>query len=124
MQSPPPTTTERICRVAGWPRAGISCLPPIEAMSGRLFLVVLHFLEVGVDDVFAGGPVLLLGAATGARPGIATARLLRTIQGFPELHGGLRERRRLGLDGLGIVALHGFLQLADGRFDAGLVAGR
>src|SRR5262245_38382734 len=107
--------------VEGWH----SSSPPNEAMSGRLLLVVLHFLEVGVDDIVAGRPVLpLCIPGFRARAGIAAARLLRPVEGLAQLHGGLRERRRFGLDGLGVLALHSFPQLADGRLDAGLVAGR
>ena len=50
-----------------WQAEGWHCVLPQSSRSGRLLLVVLHFLEVGIDDVVAEPPLLLLAARAGAR---------------------------------------------------------
>src|SRR3954451_24647183 len=68
--------------------------------SGPLLLVlIVDFLEVGVDDVDLG---LGLFAALG-RAGFSRA-LRRLIHGLAELHGGLHQVRGAGLDDFGILA--------------------
>src|SRR6185437_13135216 len=83
--------------------------------SGRL-LVVLHFLEVGVDDIVVGR----LGAtrSLGFRFGLAGL-----VHRFAELHGGLRQGVGLFLDRLGVLALEHALQVGKRRLDRGLLVG-
>src|SRR4029077_13789982 len=47
---------------------------------------------------------------------------LLLVHGLAELHRSLRQRIGLGLDGLGIVALQRFLQIADGILDGAALA--
>src|SRR3954454_18741693 len=82
------------------------------ALSGLLVvLVVVDLGELGVDDV-------VLGSALGG--GFAFRLLL--VHGLAELHRSLRQRVGLGLDGLGVVALQRFLQIADGVLDGAALA--
>src|SRR3954470_16907551 len=77
------------------------------ALSGLLVvLVVVDLGELGIDDV-------VLGSALGG--GFAFRLLL--VHGLAELHRSLRQRVGLGLDGLGVVALQRFLEVADGVLD-------
>src|SRR6202011_5018288 len=73
-------------------------------------LVVVDLGEFRVDDV-------ILCSVLG---GIAFGLLL--VHGFAKLHRSLRQRVGLGLDGLGIVALQRFLQIADGVLDGAALA--
>src|SRR5246127_5603766 len=73
--------------------------------SSRLFLVVVDFGELRVDDIILRS---ILG-------GVALGLLL--VHGLAQLHRSLRQRVGLGLDCLGIVALQRFLQIADGILD-------
>src|SRR6201996_5624164 len=68
-------------------------------------LVVVDFGELRVDDVVLGS---ILG-----RIGLG----LLLVHGLAELHRSLRQRVGLGLDGLGVVALQRFLEVADGVLD-------
>src|SRR6185312_16012843 len=77
------------------------------------FLVVLVVVDLGelrVDHVILGS---VLGRITLG---------LLLVHRLAELHRGLRQRVGLGLDGLGIVALQRFLQIADGIFDGPALA--
>src|SRR5690606_11560463 len=77
------------------------------------FLVgILHFLELGVHHVIAGGA---LGAGGLSLLGLFGIELLRQVGGgFRQLGGG-------GLDGVLVVALDGVLDILDGGFDGGLL---
>src|SRR5919197_209598 len=73
-------------------------------------LVVVDLGELRVDHVILGG--VLLGVRLG----------LLLVHGLAQLHRSLRQRVGLGLDGLGIVALQRFLQIADGILDGAALA--
>src|SRR4030095_9586156 len=60
--------------------------------------------------------VILGGVALGVRLG------LLLVHGLAELHRSLRHGVGLGLDGLGIVALQRFLQIADGSLGGAALA--
>src|SRR5499426_4516534 len=86
--------------------------PPWAAGSGGLLvlLVVIDLGELRIDDVF------LRPAGAAARAAVTTLTAARTLLGLPvhglaELHRRLHQGVGLGLDGLGIVALHGFLEI-------------
>src|SRR5688572_11658134 len=96
---------------------------PRTRRSGRLLLVVLHFLEVGVHDVITARAARLLAVVAGAGTGIAATRARLAIEGLAEFHRGLRQRRGLGLDALEVVGADGLLQLGNRRLDLGLVVG-
>src|ERR1700752_3656483 len=74
-------------------------------------LVVVDLGELPVEEVILGSP---LGR------GFAFGLLL--VHGLAELHRSLRQRVGLGLDGLGIVALQRFLEVADGILDGAALA--
>src|SRR5690606_15922278 len=84
--------------------------------SGRL-LVVVDFLEVGIDNVVLGRRV----AARGLGLGLGLALL---VHGLAQLHRGFRQGIGLFLDRLGVVALDDALQIGDGGLDGRLVLGR
>src|SRR5215468_2722557 len=89
---------------------GVMIANPV--LSGLLVvLVVVDLGELRVDDV-------ILGSALGR--GFALGLLL--VHGLAQLHRSLRQRVALGLDGLGIVALQRFLQIADGVLDGATLA--
>src|SRR5438105_3961733 len=84
-------------------------------ISARLcrLLVILVVVDLGkfrVDHIVLCG---ILG-----RIGLG----LLLVHGFAELHGSLRQRVGLGRDRLGVVALKGFLQIADGVLDGAALA--
>src|SRR5690349_20680200 len=84
----------------------------VSPLSGLLVvLVVVDLGELRVDDV-------ILGSVLGR--GLAFGLLL--IHGLAQLHRSLRKRVSLGLDGLGIVALQRFLEVADGVLDGAALA--
>src|SRR5215468_5348055 len=89
---------------------GVMIANPV--LSGLLVvLVVVDLGELRVDDV-------ILGSALGR--GFAFGLLL--VHGLAQLHRSLRQRVGLGLDGLGIVALQRFLEIADGILDGAALA--
>src|SRR5262249_6257708 len=71
----------------------------------RLFLVVVDFGELRVDDIILRSVLGRIGLG------------LLLVHGLAELHRSLRQRVGLGLDRLGVVALQRFLQVADGVLD-------
>src|SRR5579871_867826 len=71
----------------------------------RLFLVVVDFGELRVDDIILRSVLGRIGLG------------LLLVHGLAELHRSLRQRIGLGLDRLGVVALQRFLQVADGVLD-------
>src|SRR5262245_46977547 len=86
--------------------------PPWAAGSGRL-LVLLVVIEL--DDRRTDATVLRPPGGA-ARAAVTTLTAARTLLGLPvhglaELHRRLHQGVGLGLDGLGIVALHGFLEI-------------
>src|SRR5438874_3971326 len=119
-----------------------------EGLRGAALLLIVDFLEIGIDDFVAAaasGPAR--GRATTRWAALAGARLLRLlclIECLADLHRGLRQGLRFGLDLLGVVApesvfkrynrlLHrlaigfgdlvsGFVQAAFGRVDQGIGA--
>src|SRR5690606_32638286 len=80
-------------------------------------LVVLDFLEIGVDDIV----LRRLVAAFGLGFGFGLAGL---VHGFAQLHGSLGQGVGLVLDGLGILAIEHALQIGNRRLDRTLVLGR
>src|SRR3546814_1708761 len=67
-------------------------------------LVVVDFLEVGIDDaVLALGATALAGRG-GVTAGRAVTGLALLIERLADLHGDLLQGLRLGLDGLEVVA--------------------
>src|SRR5580658_6014277 len=88
-------------------------------MLRRALLVVVHFLEVGVDDIVIG-----FWGFAGRRFGAAFARgLLRLVHRFAELHRSLGQAIGLGLDVIGVVALDRFFQVGKRVLDRGLGGG-
>ena len=68
-----------------------------QASSPLLLVVVVDFLEVGVDDV------VLRGLSPSGLAAFAGS-LGRLVHGLAELHGGLHQVRGAGLDDFGILA--------------------
>src|ERR1043166_488300 len=90
-------------------------------VSGRflVLLVVVDLGELRVDDVLLGAATRAAGAA---RAAVSAGAALRGLFGLlvhrlAELHRSLRERIGLGLDRLGVVALHGLLQVGERVLD-------
>src|SRR3546814_2918706 len=87
-------------------------------------LVVVDFLEVGIDDaVLALGATALAGRG-GVTAGRAVTGLALLIERLADLHGDLLQGLRLGLDGLEVVALGRRLQCRDGLLGGGFVGCR
>src|SRR5262245_7314125 len=76
-----------------------SCAPPLSGLR-RLLLVVLHFLEVGVDHVVVAAAGLLSSR-------LAAGAGLAAVDGLAELQRDLPECGQLGLDVIHILALGG-----------------
>src|SRR6185436_1468854 len=102
--------------------------------SGALALAVVDLLEIGVDHFLvaargsalgAAGIAASLRAAVAARTCALAAALLGSglIHGFADLHQGLQQGIGLGLDGIGVLAVHLGLERGDRAFDRFLVAG-
>src|SRR5690606_38203018 len=77
-------------------------------------LLVLDFLELGVDDVVVTG--LLLASAAGLLAGLGVHLLGQLVR-------SLRKRLHLLVDGVLVVALHDLAQVGDGLLDVFLLAG-
>src|SRR3954468_8693154 len=65
------------------------------------------------------GPAAVRAGALAAR----TGTLLGLVHGLAELHRSLGQHLGLGLDGLGVAAVHHAAQGGDGGVDAALLAG-
>src|SRR5690606_9761541 len=85
--------------------------------ASRGLLVVLHFLELGVDHVVTGFLGLLAGTGLGGLT-------LLGVHLLGDRCGGLRQSVDGSLDGGLVVALHRCFQLADGFLDRRLFLGR
>src|SRR5690606_35832015 len=81
--------------------------------SGRALLVVVHFLEVGVDHLV----VARVGRGSGVTASVCTGLLLGLVHRLAELHGRLRERIHLRLDRRNVVAVLAILQSLDVGLD-------
>src|ERR1700691_3639626 len=77
-----------------------------------VFLVVVDFGELGIDDVFF---FLALGRTAGIAARLLLAGLL--VHRFAELHRSLLQRIGFGGDRLRVRALQGFLKVGHGVFD-------
>src|SRR6185437_7465626 len=77
--------------------------PPLSGF--LVVLVVVDFGELRVDHVILRSILGRIGFG------------LLLVHGLAELHRSLRQRVGLGLDGLGVVALQRFLEVADGVLD-------
>src|SRR5690606_36858900 len=78
---------------------------------GLLLVVVVDFLEIGVDDIIAS-----LGAAIGLTFS-AGIRLSGLVHGLTKLHRSFGKRVRLGLDVLSVIAFGGGAQGSNGILD-------
>src|SRR3954452_17824181 len=91
----------------------VSCWSAMRRLArglSRLLFVVVDLGELRVDDI-----VLRSAASRGSARRVGATRTCLVLLGLrvhrlTELHRGLRERIGLGLDVLGVVTLHGFLQ--------------
>src|SRR5208282_2695206 len=89
-------------------------------LCGAAFLLLVHFLEIGIDHLFAAG-LRALRAAVAALPvrarRAAGRRGLRLVKRLAGLHRGLGQRLGLGPDLAQIAAADHALELGDRGLD-------
>ncbi len=107
-----------------WPSVVIASVVPRHAELSRDFFLS-SFTSSKSASTTLSSPCLVTGRRrrVGAGPPAAPSPPVAAVHRFTDLHRSLSESVGLGLDRLGVVALHGFVQCGHGCLDRRLVGG-